>query len=568
MTTMQQPALGRELGGARTLVRRLYFYGVALISLIAMLIGLNTLLRVLDTVWFGASAGFAVDTFSRDSIAGAGGTLLVATPIFLIHWGIVGRRRDGVEEYSAIRKLFLYVAGLIAVGYALFNGYELLRGLALLALGESVITSNIWPTGWLHALGMIVIGSSLQAYFLHVLRADGDMGTEVGWAGTWRRWYQTIAGLVGLGLLIAGGGGLLELLLRYAIDLFSATASAWLPRYDAATSVALLVLGVILWRLNWVRWHGLATQYPREAQAALRRFYLYAAAVAGAVVTLTPVAGMLRDVLWVFFSRADTLWMVLGDQLSTLLGFGSIGLVVWIGHWRYLAREAATYGESEEGASIRRVYYYAVAATGLAVMWIGLTEAVLVLLDFVLARDAWIITQGLWVEPLASGLSLLAVGAPVWAYHWRVVQTIAQRDDVTGQAERASGMRKVYLYGVALVGAVLILFFLAQVVYRILLLLLGDPSASLLGVEPAGELARSLIAAIFWTVHVLAIRRDGQLGTEEPAAPAPALDERRAILEARIVELELELERTRAELAELPGENEAAGPASASSTMS
>lgn len=555
MTTIQQATSAREVSGARTLVRRLYFYGVALISLIAMLIGLDALLRVLDTVWFGASVGFAVDTFSRDSIAGAGGTLLVATPIFLIHWGVVSRQRDGVEQFSAIRKLFLYVAGLIAVGYALFNGYELLHGLALLALGEPVAMSDIWPTGWLHATGMIVVGVGLQRYFLSVLRDDGDLGIETGWAGTWRRLYQTIAGLVGLGLIIAGGGGLLELLLRYGIDLFSATASAWLPRVDAASSIALLILGVILWRLNWVRWHELAVQHPGEAQAALRRFYLYTAAVAGAVVTLTPVAGMIRDVLWVLFSRADTLLMVLGDQLATLLGFGSIGLAIWIGHWRYLEREATTYGESEQGASIRRIYYYVVAATGLVVMWIGLVQVVLVLIDFVLARDAWTVTQGLWVEPLASGLSLLAVGAPVWAYHWRVVQTIARRDDRTGQAERAAGVRKVYLYGVALVGAVLILFFLAQVVYRVLLLLLGDPSATLLGVEPAGELARSVIAAIFWTVHVLAIRRDGLLGTEEPAAEAPALDEQRAILAARIAELELELAKARTELAALPAEN-------------
>lgn len=565
MTTVRQPALTHQPSGARTFVRRLYFYGVSLISLIAIFIGLNTLLRVLDAIWFGSSAEFAIGTFSRDSIAGAGGTLLVATPIFLLHWGRVSQRRDGVEEYSAIRKLFLYLAGAIALGYALFNAYELLYGLALLALGEPVRVSRIWPSGWLHALGMVAIGLGVQAYFLGILRADGDVGREVGWAGTWRRWYQTIAGLVGLGLLIAGGGGLIELLLRYLVDTLSPVASAWLPRQGTATNVALLVLGLALWRLNWVRWHALAAQHPHEAQAALRRFYLYGAAVAGAVVTLTPVAGMIRDVLWVLFSRSDTLWIVLGDQLSTLVGFGAVGLVVWIGHWRYLQREAAAYGESEEGASIRRIYYYAVSAVGLAIMWVGLVEAVLVLLDFMLGRDDWVMTQNLWVEPLASGLSLIAVGAPVWASHWRVAQDIARREDVTGQAERASGVRKVYLYGVALVGAVLILFFLAQFVYRILLMLLGDPSVTLGGAEAAGELARSVIAAIFWTVHVLAIRRDGQLGTDEPETPGLALDERRAILEARIAELELELDRARTELAELPPADGAAAAAEPSS---
>jgi hypothetical protein len=122
-------------------------------------------------------------------------------------------------------------------------------------------------------------------------------------------------------------------------------------------------------------------------------------------------------------------------------------------------------------------------------------------------------------------------------------------------------MRKIYLYGVALAGALIILFQLAQVVYRVLLVLMGDPNAAVFSNETARMLADCLVAGVLWVVHVLAIRGDGQFEKQQPAAtvaplaPPPAdasPAERRRLLELRITELEQELASTRAELQQLP----------------
>jgi len=131
------------------------------------------------------------------------------------------------------------------------------------------------------------------------------------------------------------------------------------------------------------------------------------------------------------------------------------------------------------------------------------------------------------------------------------VQQIARQPDDQGNHERASGPRKVYLYGVALVGALLILFYLAQVVYRLLLLVLGDPNVNLFSVETVDNIARSAIAAILWGVHVWAIRGDSQFGTEspEPVIQTPVAD-RKALLK-RIEQLETELATTREALTKL-----------------
>jgi hypothetical protein len=557
MTTLHSAARTRPAdGGARTFVRRLYFYGMALISLIAALIAADNLIYVLDGIWLGSNVGdaaYTIDTYTRDAIAGNGGVLLVATPIFLIHWAAILRRREPEELHSGMRKFFLYVATAVTVGYALYNAFSLIQGITQLAFGMPVSESTIWPTGWFHDLLMLLIGLALQRYFLNIARTDGDLGQEVGIAGTWRRLYQTLAGLFGLGLVIFGSVGLIETLLRLALNTVGVQVTVigwWAPRL--ADHLTQLLVGALLLRLNWVRWQALSVAHTQEAQTALRRFYLYVAVVGGALTVLLPVAELLRSLILVLLSELNFTDPQFIDILTTTIAAAPVGLIIWRWHWRLLQQEAAAYGESHEGALIRRLYYYAVAATGLVILWFGAVDVVQVGLDWISGQIATV-GERIWVFPLAAGLSRLVVAAPIWAYHWRVVQRVARQEDAAGRAERASGPRKVYLYGVALASGLVILFYLAQVAYRLLLVLLGDPNVSFVGAEAAGDLARSAIAAIIWVVHVLAIRDDAKMGAdaiETPVALAP--DERRAIIQARINQLEIELQQLREELATLP----------------
>ena len=237
-----------------------------------------------------------------------------------------------------------------------------------------------------------------------------------------------------------------------------------------------------------------------------------------------------------------------GDLLREVidpLSFVPVGLIVWLWYWRQLGREADAYGESPQGAAVRRLYYYLVAAAGLALTWVG----AVVLLQTLF--DVWFVDQGLsgfWAEPLATGLSLLAVGAPVWAFHWRAVQRVARQPDAEGAAERNALARRIYLYGIALIGALILLFELAQVVYRLLLLLMGDPGADFFTAQTLHQLANVLVASVLWGVHLLAIRGDGQLDKDRPA-PAPPVEEpaqRRARLEGEIEQLEARLAALRA----------------------
>ena len=109
-------------------------------------------------------------------------------------------------------------------------------------------------------------------------------------------------------------------------------------------------------------------------------------------------------------------------------------------------------------------------------------------------------------------------------------------------------------HSMALVSAVLVVVFLAQVIYRVFLLLLGAPDAGLWSAEAANELARAAVSAAVWLFTVMTIRADGRM----PAPPPLAVDRaaRRHELDARIARLETELAAAREELAALEEEED------------
>ena len=191
-----------------------------------------------------------------------------------------------------------------------------------------------------------------------------------------------------------------------------------------------------------------------------------------------------------------------GD-LATPLAFLPIGFVLWQWHWRLIQKEAASYGDTPESASVRRIYYYTVAAIGLILTWFGLVEILRVLLDLLTSFQT-VLSGPFRAEQLATGLSLLAVGAPVWAFHWRTVQSVAGVPTPSVRPSVLPGPGVSICMLVALVGALIILYYLTTVVYRILLLLLGEPNVNLFGAETVDALARS--------VHHLGFLAGGRVG--------------------------------------------------------
>ncbi len=89
MATTNRPPSGL------TVIRRFYFYVVAFVSIVAGLVAFDNLLEALDDVWLGRRALYDVGggAFTREVLAASGGVLVVAVPIFLLHWYFIQKRR-------------------------------------------------------------------------------------------------------------------------------------------------------------------------------------------------------------------------------------------------------------------------------------------------------------------------------------------------------------------------------------------------------------------------------------------------------------------------------------------
>ncbi len=567
MTTIDHSVA--ELESPRlTMVRRLYFYLVILASLIAGLISFDQLLDVLSEVWLSGGVAVNSDMWVRNAIALNAGILVVATPIFLLHWGYVQRRLNSpMEKQAGLRKFALYLASAVCAGYALYSLDWLLRDVSFVAFGGALSEVRVWPSDWLHLVLMAVAAGALQIYLHSVLVSDGDYGVEVGIAGAWRRLYQTIIGLIGLVMVLAGGALILEVLFDALIEFLGSSIGDQLRRNQLSDGIAMLLIGALLMRVTQLRWQSIIAANPAEGKTGLRRVYLYASVVISALATLAPATLLLRELLLILLGEGSGSLVSLLSDLTTPLAVGAVGAVMWWWHWRNLRDEIEAVGESAESVMVRRVYYYLLAAVALGIVWYGAAEMTTALLDWLFGPQGVGGRHSIWVVPLATGLSLLAVGTPVWSNHWRAVQSVAGRDDEPGADERSSGPRRVYLYGIALVSALFILYYLIQVVYRIFLWLLGDPMADILSVQTAGDIARSLIAAIVWGYHVMVIRKDGQMGAhassqtnlsmdfpmgpEESALQSLSPEEERQVLAEKIKGLEQELAAARTALAEL-----------------
>ena len=160
-TTQPTPTKSSRLAA----VRRFYVYLVAFASQIAMLFGINDLIDVISRTWL-QSDGLLQTDFTRAMTARSFGLLLVATPLFLIHWWLAQRfRAEEAERRSVLRKLFLYGSTAAGLTVLLTNAYRLIREITWLAVDAPARTAEILPAGWLHWTFMAVVGAGLVYYW-------------------------------------------------------------------------------------------------------------------------------------------------------------------------------------------------------------------------------------------------------------------------------------------------------------------------------------------------------------------------------------------------------------------
>jgi hypothetical protein len=413
-------------------IRRLYFYLVAFISIEIVLWGLVSLLRsiVNETISGGA-----------DTLAQALALILVGMPIFLIHWAWAQRvsARDEEEKTASLRAVFLYailLAALIPVVQNLLSfldrSFIQLAGLgvsrAFRAFSQQTLADNLIA---------IFMNGVVAAYFWNILRGEWATLTDKENFSDVRRLYRYIWMLYGLLLVVFGAQQILRFIFFIPGDVLGE-----LGREVAVNGVALLVIGTPVWVYAW-RLIQDSLADPAEMGSTLRLGILYLLALGG-VITVITTASMVVNSLIAWLLGADWTFQNFIDQIGGPISIGVPLGAVWAYYGYWLNRHIEAAGDRVRQASLKRLYNYILAFIGLVVAFVGVTSLFQFIIDML--TSSGIVLSDSLRSNLASSISSIIVGLPLWLTMWRPMQAEALATGEMGDHARRSVLRKFYLY--------------------------------------------------------------------------------------------------------------------------
>jgi len=480
-------------------VRRLYLYGVSLVSLETVLWGAIGLAR---SILAGGEIGGQV---SR--LASALSLILVGVPVFLLHWWLAQRAalKDPEERSSRVRAIFLYAALMATLVPVVQNLLALLDRLLLQAFG---LTPQQAFFGGNQSLGDNLIAMLLNglfaAYLFNVTRLDWKASPQGEAFPETRRLYRYLWMLYGLVLLVSG----VQQLLRFVLSLWEAVGAG--PRLALANGLALALVGAPLWVFAWQRIQ-LSLSDPDEAGSMLRMVVLYLLAFVGVGTVLGSAGGALYVLLRFALGERMGLVAMLGEMslpLSVAVAFGG----VWAYYGRILGAEIRSILDTTEtgqrAAGLRRLYLYVLALLGLGATFFGLQQLLAFLVDIGLSRT--ILLGGALRDSLAGALAALAVGAPLWVFTWRPLLHEASLDGEPGDHARRSVVRLAYLYFVLFAAVLGVMFSAGALLFPLLQAALGDPPPDLLS-DSLQMLKVLLLFALLLAYHGQMLRQDRRL---------------------------------------------------------
>lgn len=413
-------------------IRRLYFYLVALISIEVVVWGLVGLLRsVVDrTVSGGAEA-----------LAQALALILVGVPIFLVHWLWAQRAsaREEEEKTASLRAVYLYAILLGTLIPIVQNTLSFVNRALVQSTGLGVERAFSAFRNQTLADNLIAIGMNLivAAYFWNVLRGEWATLKDRENFSDVRRLYRYVWMLYGLLMTVFGAQQILRFLFYIPGDMLGE-----MGREVVVNGTALLLIGTPVWVYSWrVIQDSLAD--PAEMGSTLRLGILYLLALGG-VITVITTAAMVVNILVSRLLGADWTLQRFVQQLGGPISVGVPLGMVWAYYGYWLNRHIEAVGDAVRQAGMKRLYNYILSFIGLVVSFVGVATLLSFIIDMA-TRSGILISESMR-GMLATSISSLVVGLPLWLLTWRPMQANAMAKGEMGDHARRSVLRKTYLY--------------------------------------------------------------------------------------------------------------------------
>jgi len=438
------------------ILRRLYLYLVSAAALGLFAFGLALLGSTVLLFLFNDPSAQS----SRTSLAGFSAMVLVAGPVWAIHFWFARRfaMRDPHDRASAIRRLYVYWASLggaigALVALAITAG-DLLRPLIdscpvtdvtqLNKGGASAFGSCPANQSWLttsQAGWIAVVFLVIWAFHFWTAAQDRAAVGETGASATLRRWYMYIALLVGMLVMLSGASSLIDVVWLKAVN------SPLGVNVYIGDAAGLLIAGLLLWGFHarTIARNHLADD-RHSTLRALQGFIAVAVAIGTALFGASQILYYaLARVLGVSSPggvNANDILGALAAPASALLVYG----IAWVLIRRRLARDAGTQ-EADRQAGIRRLYTNLAALVSLGAWSVGAAGLLWVVAEQI---EAPIIGVGAasWKDPASLWGTLLLVGAGVWIAHWRQAPWAADRQSLS---------RRLYVWAALLASVLAVL---------------------------------------------------------------------------------------------------------------
>ena len=477
-------------------IRRLYFYLVAFISIEVVVWGLVGLLRsIIDKTVSGGA----------DALAQALALILVGVPIFLIHWLWAQRvsARDEEEQSATLRAAFLYailLATLIPVVQNLLSFID--RSLVEVSgLGVERAFSSFREQTLADNLIAIIMNVIVASYFWGILGNDWATLSEKENFSEVRRLYRYIWTLYGLLMTVFGAQQILRFLFYIPGD-----ALGEMGREVVVNGTALLVIGAPVWVYTWrIIQDSLAD--PAEMGSSLRLGILYILALGGVISVIT-TSVMVVNIIVTWLLGGDATFREFVREIGGPISVGvPLGMIwAYYGHW--LNHHIESIGDRVQQAGMKRLYNYILAFIGLVVSFVGVTTLLQFIIDMLTSKS--FLMGDADRSSLATAISSLVVGLPLWLMTWRPMQAEALAQDDLGDHARRSVLRKTYLYLALFASVIGGMATAVGLVYQLIrVVLTGDAGSDFVN----GLLNLTQLLFLFGVVlvyHLRVLRADGE----------------------------------------------------------
>jgi hypothetical protein len=409
----------------------------------------------------------------------------------------------------ARRLYFYFVAGvsLAALTIGLVNLLELLLSTLGDALGDtSVLAADPDAVRRQLSVYAAITIVALPLWLLHWVQAERGLrgvDAEAERSSAIRALYLT---LVLAGTFVAVTIAAVRLI-QIATLRTIGSDSSYVPG-NGEQWIALAAISGLFWSYHgWVRLRDMRGGPLANAADWLPRLYVYAASATGLVLATFATSDLLALVVEVTTADVEVL---VGDGIwDGLLASGVAralaGGVIWIAHWHYSLRLAASHdwrGEHARSSSLRRFYGYAVAFGAVLVTLLLITrvaDAVLGELFGASENDTEPLAQRL-LDPVVRVIPFAAV----WFYHRRLMLDEAARFT---EGARQAIVRRVYVYAISLIGLTLTAYGLSGLI-AVAIDRVGAESSAVIATngdpwraEAASLAALTIVGAAAWLWH-------------------------------------------------------------------